>query len=150
MSTQAAKTIKEVMTKDVKWVAPTAKLTEVAKLMQDHDCGCVLVGENDKLVGVITDRDIITRVLAKGLNPAQTDAKAAMTTKVLYCRHGDAIDATIKNMAKNKVRRLLVVDEAKKMVGIISLGDLSATSIGQAESGPALATICTSGMKAAA
>jgi CBS domain-containing protein len=150
MSTKNAKTIKEVMSKDVKWVAPTAKLSEVAKLMQDRDCGCVLVGENDKLVGVITDRDIITRVVAKGLNPAQTEAKAAMSTKVLYCREGDAIDATIKNMAKNKVRRLLVVDSAKKMVGIVSLGDLSATSAGQAEAGPALANICTSGMKAAA
>lgn len=145
-----AKTIKEVMTKDVQWVAPTAKLTEVAKKMQDADCGCVLVGEKDKLIGVITDRDIITRSVAKGLNPAQTEAKAVMSSKVLYCREGDAIDATIKNMAKNKVRRLLVVDVNKRMTGIVSLGDLAATSAGQEVSGPALAQICESGAKKAA
>ncbi len=150
MSTKIAKTVQEVMSTDVKWVKPTAKLSEVAKYMQDRDCGCVLVGENNKLVGVITDRDIILRAVAKGLNPAQTEASAVMTPKMLYCRDSDGIEATIRNMGKNRVRRLLVVDAAKKMVGIVSLGDLAATTAGQAEIGPALASICTQSLSFAA
>jgi len=148
MSAQNAKTVKDVMCQQVMWVAPSAKLTDVARKMQEADCGSVLVAENDRFVGVITDRDIVLRAIAKGLTPAQTEARSVMSDSVLYCRESDSITATIQNMAKNGVRRLLVVDSAKRLAGIVSLGDLAAAA--QGESGVALASICQSSVKAAA
>ena len=148
MSAQNAKTVKDVMCQQVMWVAPSAKLTDVARKMQEADCGSVLVAENDRFVGVITDRDIVLRAIAKGLTPAQTEARSVMSDSVLYCRESDSITATIQNMAKNGVRRLLVVDSAKRLAGIVSLGDLAVAA--QGESGAALASICQSSVKAAA
>jgi len=145
-----AKSIKDIMSSNVVWVAPNAKLSEVAQKMKANDCGCVLVGENDRLVGVVTDRDIVLRAVAACANMAQATAQDAMTAKVLYCRESDSLDAAAKNMADNQVRRLVVLDANKRLVGVVSIGDVATTSLGESLTGTALSEICRPGLSAAA
>lgn len=120
--------IKDIMSKNVVIVAPETLLDEVAKKMQQSDCGCVLVGEDDRLVGVITDRDLALRCVAKSHDPAGTKAEKVMTKQILYCRDTDQMEDVALNMTKNKVRRLPVLDKDKRLVGIISLGDMATHS----------------------
>jgi len=120
-----AKTIKDIMSKDVETVLPDAPLTEVAQKMQKRDCGCVLVAKDDRIVGIITDRDLALRCIAKSHDPAGTMAEQVMSTEILYCRDTDSADAVTKNMGENKVRRLAVLDLNKRLVGIVTLGDLA-------------------------
>lgn len=134
------KTIKDVMTAKVELVKPDAKLIEIAQKMQERDCGSILIGENDRLVGVVTDRDITLRAVAKGLDPATTTAKQVMSTKVLYCMETDSVDSVAQNMARNQVRRLAVLNAQKRMVGVVSLGDVA--NAGSAKAGSALGQIC--------
>jgi len=117
--------IKEIMSKDVEVVAPDAKLHEVARKMMSRDCGSVVVVEDGRLVGMITDRDIALRCIADDHHPSTTNAKQIMTPEILYCMDTDDYDEVAKNMGKNKVRRLPVLDANKRMVGIVSLGDLT-------------------------
>ncbi|MBY0427716.1 MAG: CBS domain-containing protein [Alphaproteobacteria bacterium] len=117
--------IKDIMNKDVKIVSPDAKLDEVAKKMEQHDCGSVLVTKDDRLVGIITDRDIAIRCVAASHHPLETTAGDVMSSDILYCRDTDAADAVAKNMGENKVRRLAVLDANKRLVGMVSLGDLA-------------------------
>lgn len=120
--------IKDIMSKDVQMVSPDTLLHDVAKKMQASDCGSILVAENDRLVGVITDRDLALRCIAESHHPAETMAKDVMTKEILYCRDIDELEDVALNMTKNKVRRMPVLDENKRLVGIISLGDLASNS----------------------
>lgn len=135
------KTVKEIMTKDVEIVNPDTPLHEVAKKMQQYDCGCVIVVKNDRLVGMITDRDLAIRCVAEGHHPADTTAEKVMTPEILYCMETDNPDAVARNMAKNKVRRLPVLNAEKRLVGIVSLGDL-ASHTNHELCGEVLGTIC--------
>ena len=112
------------MTQDVRIAAPDETLQHAAFIMGEIDAGMLPVGENDKLVGVVTDRDITIRGVGQG---CQSDAKVGeiMSTKLLYCHDTDDVDDVLTNMADKKVRRLPVVDKDKRLVGIISLGDLA-------------------------
>jgi len=120
--------IKEIMSKNVEIVVPDTLLAEVAKKMQASDCGSVLVGKDDRLLGVITDRDLALRCVAESHHPAETTAEQVMTKEILYCRDTDSVEDVALNMTKNKVRRLPVLDKDKRLVGIISLGDLAVHS----------------------
>ncbi len=120
--------IKDIMSKDVQIVTPDTLLHEVAKKMQNSDCGSILVGENDRLVGVITDRDLALRCVAESHDPAQTKAAQVMTKEILYCRDTDEMEDVALNMTKNKVRRMPVLDKDKRLVGIVSLGDMASHS----------------------
>lgn len=119
------KTIKDIMSKNVESVPPSALLTDVAQKMQKRDCGCVLVIKEQRIVGIITDRDIALRCVASDHNPAGTTAEKIMSSEILYCRDTDGADAVTKNMGENKVRRLAVLDADKQLVGIVTLGDLA-------------------------
>ena len=134
--------IKDIMSKDVIVVAPTTTLNDVAKKMKDHDCGSILVASDDRLLGVITDRDLTLRSVAESLDPAKTTADKVMTKEVLYCRDGDDVASVAENMTRNKVRRLPVLDENKRLVGIVSLGDIAANGNDEKASGTALGAIC--------
>jgi CBS domain-containing protein len=117
--------VKEVMHKGVDWVSPDTPLTEVAKLMRAHDVGCVPIGEDDKLVGMVTDRDIV----CKGLADGGFDAKSAVARDVMSdgihcCREDDDLAKAVHHMEQLKVRRLPVINKNKRMVGIISMGDV--------------------------
>lgn len=120
--------IKDIMSKNVVIVAPETLLHEVARKMQQSDCGSILVGADDKLVGVITDRDLALRCVAESHDPTATKAEQVMTKQILYCRDTDEMEDVALNMTENKVRRLPVLDKDKRLVGIISLGDMAAHS----------------------
>ena len=119
--------VKSLMTKDVDLIEETEPLVNVARMMRDDDIGSVPVRNGDRLVGMVTDRDIVTRVLADGKNVTDLCAKDAMTDRVLYCRENWSAEEAAANMAENRVRRLPVLDENKQLVGIVSLGDISKT-----------------------
>jgi len=120
--------IKDIMSTDLEIVSPETLLHEVAQKMQSRDCGCVIVVKDDRLVGMITDRDIALRCVAKSHDPESTTAQDIMTPEILYCRDTDDADAVARNMRGNKVRRLPVLNAEKRLVGIVSLGDLASHS----------------------
>lgn len=120
--------IKDIMSKDVEIVNPESTLHEIASKMQKRDCGCVIVVKDDRLIGMITDRDIAIRCIANSHDPAATNAEAVMSPQILYCRDTDEADDVTRNMAENKVRRLPVLNSEKRLVGIVSLGDLASHS----------------------
>lgn len=115
---------KEIMTKEVKYIEPNTKVKEAARLMNEMDIGFLPVGENDRIIGIVTDRDITIRSVAKGHNPEQVTVREIMTPKCLYCLAEAEIEEVAENMGKNQIRRLPVLNEEKRLVGIVSLGDL--------------------------
>lgn len=135
--------IKDIMSKNVEIVSPDTFLNEIARLMHKRDCGCILIGKDDRLIGVITDRDLVIRCMCEGYNPASTKAKDLMSKQILYCRDTDETTSVSLNMAKNKIRRLPVLDENKRLVGIVSLGDLAANLEDYNICGKALGHICS-------
>jgi CBS domain-containing protein len=116
--------ISSVMSRDVQLIHPDATLHEAAQLMQKFDTGALPVGENDKLVGMITDRDIAIRGVAQGKGP-DAHVRDAMTPDVKYCFETEDVAHVAKNMADLQVRRLPVMDREKRLIGIVSLGDLA-------------------------
>jgi CBS domain-containing protein len=116
--------VSDVMTRDVRVANPNESLQEAAKVMAILDAGALPVGEDDRLVGMITDRDIAVRGIAKGIGP---DAKIrdVMTKEVKYCFEDQDVDEVTRNMGEIQVRRLPVVNRKKRLVGILSLGDVA-------------------------
>jgi len=116
--------VSDCMTRGVEIAGPQETICDAAKMMADCDSGVLPVGENDRLVGVITDRDIAIRAVAEGLGP---DAKVrdVMSAEVKYCFEDDDIDDVLRNMGELQVRRLPVLDRNKRLVGIVSLSDLA-------------------------
>ena len=117
--------VKDVMHKGVDWVSPETPVAELAKLMQAHDIGCIPIGEDDQLVGMVTDRDIVCKGLArKDFDAAKTTARDVMTEGIHCCRDDDDLAKAIHHMETLKIRRLPVINKSKRMVGMISLGDV--------------------------
>ena len=116
--------ISEVMSKDVKIASPKQSIQDAARMMMEIDAGAIPVGEGDRLVGMITDRDIAVRAVAAG-KPANTPIADVMSHEVKYCSESDDIDTVAANMADLKLRRLPVVNRQKRLVGIVSLGDIA-------------------------
>lgn len=141
--------IKDIMSTHVEIVTPDTLLHEVAKKMQTSDCGSILVGKDDRLLGVITDRDLALRCVAESHHPAETTAEQVMTKEILYCRDTDSLEQVALDMTKNKVRRLPVLDKNKRLVGIVSLGDLAVNSSDEHHRicGKALGHICAAPLK---
>lgn len=119
--------VSEAMTRDVRIARPEQSIRDAAAIMAEIDAGAIPVGDNDRLVGMITDRDIAIRAIARGRGP---DAKIAdvMTAEVRYCFEDEDIDDVLQNLADQQIRRLPVVDRDKRLVGILSLGDIAMTS----------------------
>ena len=117
--------IREIMTKQVETVAPDTPLTEAARLMRDADVGFLPVGENDRLVGTLTDRDIAVRAVADGKDPNSARVRDAMTpgTEYVFEDQDSAEAATI--MAEKQIRRLPVMSRDKRLVGVVAVGDLA-------------------------
>jgi len=116
--------VAEAMTRDVRVARPDQSIQEAARMMADVDAGILPVGEGDRLVGMITDRDIAIRAVAEGKGP-QTPIRDVMSPEVKYCFEDDDTDEVARNMAEIQVRRLPVVNRDKRLVGIIALGDLA-------------------------
>jgi CBS domain-containing protein len=116
--------IREAMCRDVRTVSPTATVREAARLMGDIDAGILPVAEGDRLVGMITDRDIAIRAVAAGKGP-DTTVGEAMTHDVKYCFDDQDVEDVCENMATLQVRRMPVVNRDKRLVGIVSLADMA-------------------------
>lgn len=118
--------VKEAMHLGAEWVTPDTPLREVARLMRHYDIGSIPVGSEDKLVGMITDRDIVCKGFAKEkFDFEKATARDVMTKGIHTCREEDELEAAAHHMQQLQVRRLPVIDRNKRMVGILSLGDLS-------------------------
>ena len=119
--------VSDVMTRDVQVATPEQSIREAALLMARIDAGTVPVGKDNRLVGMLTDRDITVRAVAKGLGP-DTPVRDVMSADVKYCYDDQSVEEVARNMADIQVRRLPVVNRDKRLVGILSLGDLAVRS----------------------
>ena|SRR2546423_9575894 len=117
--------VSDAMTREVRVASPGQSIRDVAKMMQEIDAGAMPVGENDRLVGMITDRDIAIRAVAQGKGPDTPVRDVMSTEQVLYCYEDEELDHVAQNMSQQQVRRLPVVTRDKRLVGIVSLGDLA-------------------------
>ncbi len=118
--------VKDVMTAGAKCVAPSGSLQEAARTMKLLDVGSLPVcGDDDRLAGMITDRDIIVRAVAEGLDPRATTVQDVMTPDVAYCFEDQDVRDAARLMQDRQIRRLVVLDRGKRLVGIVSLGDLA-------------------------
>jgi CBS domain-containing protein len=124
--------VKDVMTKDVELASPTHTIRQAALLMGKTDCGALPVADKDSLVGMITDRDIAVRAVAAGKGP-KTLVKDIMSAEVLYCYEDQTLDEVAGNLGDQKVRRLPVMNREKRLVGILSLGDMAKKAGGSPE-----------------
>nr|WP_295376370.1 CBS domain-containing protein [Pseudoxanthomonas sp.] len=115
--------IEEIMTRDVATIRPEQSLLDAAELMRSRDVGSLPVHENDRLIGMITDRDIVVRGLTDKDITGKT-VRDVMSEEVMYCRAGDQVESVATNMADLEMRRLPVVDENKRLVGIVSLANM--------------------------
>ena len=117
--------VSEAMTREVRVATPGQSIRDVAKIMDEINAGSVPVGEDDRLVGMITDRDIAIRAVAQGKGPDTPVRDVMSSEKVLYCYDDEELDHVAKNMSEHQVRRLPVVNREKRLVGIVSFGDVA-------------------------
>jgi CBS domain-containing protein len=118
--------VKEAMHKGVDWVSPDSPVPELAKLMRDRDVGAIPIGENDRLVGIVTDRDIVCKGLAQDdFDARSATARDVMTAEIHCCREDEDLAKAVRHMEELKVRRLPVINKSKRMIGMLSLGDVS-------------------------
>src|SRR5262245_37476131 len=136
--------VSEVMTRDVRLVRPDQTIREAAQLMAELDIGALPVEDKDRLVGMITDRDIAVRAVAEGKGP-DTPIRQVMSAEIKYCYDDQSIDEVTQNMGELRIRRLPVVNRDKRLVGILSLGDLAVDESAQDEAGEALGGISRPG-----
>jgi CBS domain-containing protein len=117
--------LKEVMTPHVELISADAPLNDAAERMKALDVGVLPVNSEEGIVGIITDRDIVVRALAERRDPTQTSVSQVMTDKALSMRQDTPVKDAVASMEQQQVRRLLVVDDADQLVGLVSLGDLA-------------------------
>jgi CBS domain-containing protein len=116
--------ISECMSRDVRVAAPDNTMQSAAQIMADIDAGFLPVADNDRLIGIVTDRDIAIRGVAAG-RPPEASIRDVMSSEVKYCFEDDDADDVLENMSDIQVRRLPVVDREKRLVGIVSITDLA-------------------------
>ena len=117
--------VHEVMTPHAEWIAPSLTLAEAARKMRDHKIGCLPVGENDRLVGMLTDRDIVCRAVAVGSDPKTTKAVDVMTKGITWCFDDESVDDVMERMEAKQIHHIPVLSRQKRMIGILSLSDLA-------------------------
>ena len=115
----------EVMTRDVVTVRPDAMVREAARMMDELNVGALPVCDGARLVGIVTDRDIVVRSTADGMRPDTTPVHMVMTGEVFWCVEDDPVEKIEEAMARRQIRRMPVVDQDKRLVGMIALGDLA-------------------------
>jgi CBS domain-containing protein len=130
--------ISEVMTRDVRVVQPNRTVREAARLMDEMNVGVLPVCDGRRLLGMITDRDITVRAVAEGKDPRTTTVREAMTEEIIYGFEDQDVQEAARTMQEHQVRRLLVMNRDKRLVGIVSLGDLATESGDARKSGEVL------------
>ena len=134
--------VKECMTKSVELGTPEMTVREAAQKMRDGDFGILPIQKNDRLVGVLTDRDIAVRCVAEGNDTNKVHAGEVMTEKVLYCYDDQSLEEVVQNLGDNQVRRLPVMNRQKRLVGILALSDLARAHVNPKKLEDSLSKIC--------
>ncbi len=116
--------IKDIMTTDVKTLSPDQSIREAASLMADIDSGALLINDGDRLIGMVTDRDIAIRAVAQGLD-CDTPISKVMSNTIRYCFDDESAQDVAQNMAENEMRRMPVLNREKRLVGVVSLGNIA-------------------------
>jgi len=124
--------VSDVMSHDVKIASPEDTLRDAAQMMEGIDTGALPVGEKNRLVGMLTDRDITLRAVARGKTPDECTVREVMSSSIKYVYEDESVENAAKNMGQLQVRRLPVLDRKKQLVGIASLGDLALKKIDSA------------------
>jgi CBS domain-containing protein len=117
--------VRDVMTASPQMCSPDSSLMDVACAMRDHDTGFIPVCDGDRITGVITDRDIVVRAICQGLDSRQAKARDFLTTDICWVRQDQDVRDAISLMEERQIRRMLVMDENKRLCGVVSLGDLA-------------------------
>lgn len=117
--------IREVMTPHAEWVSPATLLADAAARMRDHSIGCLPVGEDDRLVGMLTDRDIVCRGVAAGCDPTRTKVTEVMTKGITWCFEDEAVDEVLQRMDTKEIHHIPVLNRQKRMIGILTLSDIA-------------------------
>jgi CBS domain-containing protein len=120
--------VAEAMHPGAIWIDPNTPLADIAARMDQEDIGALPVGDNDRLVGMVTDRDIVVRAFADHADPMQLTARDVMSEPIIFCTANEELDDAVRIMERKQVRRLPVIDEHHRMVGMLSLGDVAASA----------------------
>jgi CBS domain-containing protein len=130
--------LKDIMTPKVEVISPEATIQEAAQKMSQLDVGPLPVCDGEQLVGMLTDRDIAVRAVAEGCDPTTTMVREAMTPDLVYCFEDQAIQEAARLMEQYQIRRLPILNRNKRLVGIVSLGDLAVSTSDQPLAGEVL------------
>ena len=130
--------IKEIMSRNVEVIHPDSFIREAATKMKTFDVGSLPVCDNQRLLGVITDRDLAVRAVAAGRDPSTTKVSDTMTPELIYCFEDENVKEAAKLMERHQIRRLPILDREKNLVGIVSLGDLAVETGNEKLSGKVL------------
>ena len=117
--------VRDIMTKGAECVTPSTTQQDGARKMKNLDVGSLPVCENDRLVGMLTDRDIVVRAIADGCDTKTTTVREVMTPDIVYCFEDQDVQEAARLMEENQVRRLVVLNRDKRLVGVLSLGDIA-------------------------
>jgi len=129
---------KDIMTRDVECISPDTPIREGAQRMKSLDVGFLPVCENDRLIGTVTDRDIVLRVVAEGKDINSSKARDIMTTEVFWCFEDQTAEEIAAHMAEKGIRRTLILNPDKRLVGVVSIGDLAQAKGKQKKAGEAM------------
>lgn len=140
--------VEDIMNRDPQTISPSTSLKDAAAIMAEKNIGFLLIGAEDELKGTLTDRDIVQRAVAKGKNLENTTVQEILTGTVLYCLANEDVDEVARNMSEQQVRRLPVVDNSKRLVGIVTIGDM-AQHISKEAVGGVLKGVTSEGQRAA-
>lgn len=120
--------VRDVMHKQAVWITPEAQLPDIAAKMRGEDIGALPVGENDRLIGMVTDRDLALRAFSDSHDPLQLTARDVMSQPIVFCNEDSELDDAIHIMEDKQIRRLPVINNKRRMVGMLSLGDVAAVA----------------------
>ncbi len=120
--------VKDIMHRNTSWTDPDALLSDLAERMAREDIGAIPIGENDRLVGMVTDRDIVVRGLNSHNDPLQVTARHVMSEPIIYCLEDQDVEDAVRLMERKQIRRLPVINNKHRMVGMLSLGDVAAAA----------------------
>lgn len=117
--------VRDAMTPHAEWIDPQVSLIDVARRMRDHNIGCLPVGENDRLIGIITDRDLACRAVAEGVDLTTAEAREVMTKGITWCFDDESVDDAVERMEEKQIHHMPVLNRQKRIIGILSLSDLA-------------------------
>lgn len=133
--------LKDIMTPEVEVIAPDATIQEAARKMQRLDVGPLPVCDGDRLIGMLTDRDITIRAVAEGCDPTTTSVREAMTPDIVYCFEDQDVQEAARLMEQYQIRRLPILNRDKRLVGIVSLGDMAVSTSEPQQAGAVLGQV---------